>query len=120
MAKSSGQTEGLTHSARLPRRRVRRILDPIGDLAAELNLTEHEVKRRLRGFLGVGDPDEGGGGQETEATASEATPDLTEEEWLQAELIVLGREAKARAASLDATRNVVDATCDHLLAGDGR
>jgi DNA-binding transcriptional MerR regulator len=62
-------------------------------------------------------PDEHGGvDRENEAAASEAAQDLTREEWLQAELIVLQREAKARAASLATTRDEVEARCDLLLA----
>ncbi len=120
VAKPSGSTEGLTDRAMLPGRRARNTLDEISDARDKLEVARHQLEHQVDRAWKLLRADEGVVGRETEAAAPEIAEDLTAEEWLQAELIVLAREAKARADALDATRDVVEARCHLLLAGDGR
>jgi DNA-binding transcriptional MerR regulator len=92
------------------------LLREIRALLYEEGYTIKGAQKLLRGRGEHPDKSEDIGG-ETEATSAEVTPDLTQEDWFQAELIVLQREAKACAASLGATRDEVEARCDLLLAG---
>ena len=93
-------------------------LDLLRQIRSLLYEEGYTIKGAQKLLRGRGEhPDEGeDGGRATEATSAEATPDLTQEDWFQAELIVLQNEAKARAASLEATRDEVEARCDLLLA----